>query len=352
MKIKNKILILNTHPFTDKEIMQYKNDFLFVSTTGQYPGEKPRSDMKNIIEEDLFTHAISNFVSLKNMGIFKQEMNFLKALFSFRPDIIVCNISQIRLAMLSFTYSRIFWKKVYFYHEFWHLPPGMMYRIFEFASSLLLRLSDHVYCIGLVHEKYLRKRGIKKIKKIPPIYHREIKKKDLLSKIKKTKRKIIITYVGRIVPYKGLDRLLHAFAALHQKYNIFLNIIGSQHSRDQYPGKNKNFEKECRKFAEKNIKKSSYKFYGFREDGPDFIKKSDIVVMPNRFVDDRVPCEAWGIVLAEALINDVPVVSTDAVGSAFDLIEDGKNGYIVSWKDINKLQDAIENIIRLYSGHR
>jgi glycosyltransferase involved in cell wall biosynthesis len=85
---------------------------------------------------------------------------------------------------------------------------------------------------------------------------------------------------------------------------------------------------------------------GHREDAIQFIKRSDLVVMPNRIVNDKVPCEAWGIVCAEGLMNDVPVVATDAVGSAVDLIKDGTNGYLIDWKSDDALYNAMLRSIK------
>ncbi len=43
----------------------------------------------------------------------------------------------------------------------------------------------------------------------------------------------------------------------------------------------------------------------------------------------RLEVESWGLVLNEAMSVRKPIVSTDMVGAAYDLIKDGVNGYIV-----------------------
>ena len=96
----NKVLVVNTHPFTDTHLIDFKNDFLFVSTTGQYPHMKPRYDMGSIISQDLFYHTIKNFVSLKGLRSPMKEIKFTKTLLKYKPDIIVCNISQVKLSFI------------------------------------------------------------------------------------------------------------------------------------------------------------------------------------------------------------------------------------------------------------
>ncbi len=338
-----KILVVNTHPFSDKKLMSKKNRFVFVSTTGPYPRNERKYDMKSIIARDTFYNAVKHTISLSGAPLFIKELRFMRILLKEKPDIIFCNISEITLSTLSYFYKLIFRKKLYLYNEFWRYSKTLFFALLERFATFLLKHADSVYCIGSVHEAYLKKQGVTKIKRIPPVYHRVIQKKDLLEK--KNLRRLDLIYVGRIVPYKGLDRLLRVFAHLQNKYDIFLQIIGGQYIRDQYPGKKPNFEKDCREFAEKHLKKDSYNFLGFKENAIDYIKKSNLLILPNRFVNDRVPCEAWGIVCAEALINDVPVVATTAVGSAFDLIENGKNGFLVSAKSEKELHKGIEKAL-------
>jgi glycosyltransferase involved in cell wall biosynthesis len=53
--------------------------------------------------------------------------------------------------------------------------------------------------------------------------------------------------------------------------------------------------------------------------------------------------EAWGLVLNEAMQFGKPVITTDAVGSAPDLI---KNGSIVKNNDVESLYQAIKTIAK------
>jgi glycosyltransferase involved in cell wall biosynthesis len=61
---------------------------------------------------------------------------------------------------------------------------------------------------------------------------------------------------------------------------------------------------------------------------------ADRAVVPSR-------AETWGVSVNEALASGCPVVATDAVGAAHDLIEDGVNGYVVPAGDIAALARAL-----------
>ena len=70
---------------------------------------------------------------------------------------------------------------------------------------------------------------------------------------------------------------------------------------------------------------------------------ADIFVLPSTFRDHDADC--WGLVLNEAMALGKPVISTDATGSAHDLIEDGINGYMVQQKNSEELYQALNKIL-------
>ena len=55
--------------------------------------------------------------------------------------------------------------------------------------------------------------------------------------------------------------------------------------------------------------------------------------------------DPWVFIINEAMHFGKPVVATDAVGAAFDMIENGKNGFIVPEKDDNALFIAMKKIL-------
>jgi glycosyltransferase involved in cell wall biosynthesis len=66
---------------------------------------------------------------------------------------------------------------------------------------------------------------------------------------------------------------------------------------------------------------------------------SDVLVLPSAWG------ETWGLAINEGMNCSLPVVVTDRVGCASDLVRDGENGYVVSWNDVNALVDALEKLI-------
>lgn len=54
-----------------------------------------------------------------------------------------------------------------------------------------------------------------------------------------------------------------------------------------------------------------------------YYQAADLSVFPSRG-------EAWGLVVNESMANGVPVIATDVCVAALELIENDKNGFIVS----------------------
>jgi glycosyltransferase involved in cell wall biosynthesis len=67
---------------------------------------------------------------------------------------------------------------------------------------------------------------------------------------------------------------------------------------------------------------------------PELYAAADIFVLPSLF-------EPWGAVVIEAMACSLPVVVTDRVGSAPDLVRPGENGWIVPAGESEALADAL-----------
>jgi glycosyltransferase involved in cell wall biosynthesis len=55
--------------------------------------------------------------------------------------------------------------------------------------------------------------------------------------------------------------------------------------------------------------------------------------------------ETWGIVVNEAMNFGLPLVVTDKVGSAVDLVEEGGNGYVVPHDDVSTFSARVAHLV-------
>jgi glycosyltransferase involved in cell wall biosynthesis len=83
------------------------------------------------------------------------------------------------------------------------------------------------------------------------------------------------------------------------------------------------------------------RFLGFQNQTelPRLYELADVFVLPSEW-------EPWGLVVNEAMNAGKPVIVTDKVGAAVDLIEDGENGFVVPVGDISALAHRIDSVAR------
>ena len=132
-----------------------------------------------------------------------------------------------------------------------------------------------------------------------------------------------ILFVGRLSKIKGIDILLNELKNIKSDY--FFTIVGDGPEKE-------NLIKLSKKLGiDKNVK-----FIGSKN-GNDLkqqYRENDIFILPTR-------CDCYGLVLVEAMCNSMAIISSKYADGAYDLIENGENGYIVDIynKDISeKLQ--------------
>ncbi len=65
---------------------------------------------------------------------------------------------------------------------------------------------------------------------------------------------------------------------------------------------------------------------------------ADLIALPSL-------SEPWGLVVNEAMNFGLPVVVSDRVGCAADLVHSGENGFVVSHNCISALSNALENLV-------
>jgi glycosyltransferase involved in cell wall biosynthesis len=154
-----------------------------------------------------------------------------------------------------------------------------------------------------------------------------------------------VLYVGRLVRFKGFDRLLDIFDQfLNDALRVRLSVVIGA-SGEQYMGNNPHYQQECMARLRRFPAESVSVVEAVDDVGP-FYREATVVALPNRCVPhEKVPAEAWGRVVVEALNAGVPVVSTDVVPSAVEFVRTGVNGTLVPWEDKAAFERALRRWI-------
>ncbi len=139
---------------------------------------------------------------------------------------------------------------------------------------------------------------------------------------KRTKYPHTIVYAGRFAQVKGLDLLIQAFRnAKNETQNDWrLILVGA---------------------GDMKVSSDSFTEVKGYMTGAELAAESrnwGVFCLPSVY-------EPWGVVIHEFTMAGLPVICSDKVGAADDLVTAGGNGFVFKSEDINELKKAILNIM-------
>ena len=141
----------------------------------------------------------------------------------------------------------------------------------------------------------------------------------------------LMMYTAELNDNKNQQMLIDAMKVLVKKYpNIKLLLVGDGVLKEK-------FEKEI----EENLLQNNILLLGYRTDIPELLKIADLYVATSKR-------EGLPVNIIEAMISGLPLVVTNSRGQR-ELVEDGKNGYVVEIGDVDTL---VKRIISIYSDIR
>lgn len=285
-----------------------------------------------------------NVTYLRSNGGILQLFELFRNLFFINSDILITSIPTSLASSVSFFVSKIKNKKLILWSLNWnlsyeHLNRSKAFRIlFKLYYKFIAYHSDALIVPGKFSLKYHKSLGIKPEKIFVAnqcsIDLQKIQPNSSISMSDKPKDLKTILYFGRITQRKGLDVLIHAFKKIELEIDkVQLLVAGDGDFKSHCEGL-------AEKFSLKNIKfLGSISF----ENSADYFRRADVFVLPSLL---RNNCEAWGLVINEAMSLGKAIVTTDAVGCSFDLVKNGFNGYIVKNGDSEELFNAIIRILK------
>ena len=267
-------------------------------------------------------------------------------LLKHRPNIVISSVSSSFRSVVSFLYTIFFRKRfILWILEFRKQRPSshLLKHLWRLSKNLigimLIRHSHSLVVGGSAAKRHALSLGKDENDIFMAMQCSNDLKQQQGMKYKKMKchtKKCTFLYMSRIIPYKGLDILLKAFSLLRNKRADVYLLIGGDGP----------FLKYCQQLA-KTLVIKNVSFVGAVNPVSvfDLYQQADVFVLPSYYRKNRY--EVWGLVINEAMSMSLPIITTKAVGAAYDLVIEGYNGCIVEDNDVMNLYKAMERIINL-----
>ncbi|MEP6583363.1 MAG: glycosyltransferase family 4 protein [Ginsengibacter sp.] len=151
----------------------------------------------------------------------------------------------------------------------------------------------------------------------PPVYNKEREYSNL-----ERKNRLKLLFVGGLSQRKGIADLFKAVESFDQR--VDLTIVGRKAGED-CPALNKALARH------RWIPTLSH------QDVLQLMRQNDVLVFPSLF-------EGFGLVITEAMSQGTPVITTDRTAGP-DVIENGKNGWLIQAASTEALKESIEGIL-------
>ncbi len=136
-----------------------------------------------------------------------------------------------------------------------------------------------------------------------------------------------VTFLGQLDERKGIRYLLDAWNTIHAQFPgtmLLMAGVGPMQSL-------------LESFIAEHHLTNSVRLLGFRNDVPDILKQSALLVLPSLW-------EGFGYVLVEAMAARTPTIAT-ATSSIPEIVAHGKSGLLVPVKNASALADAMASIL-------
>lgn len=256
-------------------------------------------------------------------------------------------------AVFSFCIAKLKGKKILYFWEKWEAPYNRLpikkkikNKLQRIMCKPIIKNVDICIASGTKSKEYFMSYNIKSQNIVIAYDACEVEYNKFIDNIRLEKNipenDKIILYYGRIVERKGLDILIKAFDVVQNKKRTGLHLIICGDGE---------FKNKCEKIVEINdIKNVYFEGHIHPKNRDKYFSQCDIFVIPSYFWKG-IP-EAWGLTVNEAMQFKKAIIATTAVGSSYDIIDEGNNGMIIEEGNQFELENALLYYINNYDKEK
>lgn len=136
-----------------------------------------------------------------------------------------------------------------------------------------------------------------------------------------------ILYVGSLIERKGVDLLFQALSCVKHSFDLYLAGNGEERTNLENLAKELNIQEKVHFLGQLS-----------RDELLVHYADSDMFVLPTRE-------DCFALVILEAICSRLPIVCSKYADGAYDMIKEGKNGFIVDPYDTKVFAEKIEHLL-------
>lgn len=212
--------------------------------------------------------------------------------------------------------------------------PALRKRFFRGVEKLLDPMTTRYVAVSGAVKQYGVETGIMNAEKVDVIYNAAELREPSPDARERVRRDLdldptsqVVGTLGRFEPQKGLEYFLRAAAVIRaaRPSTQFL-IVGDGPLED-----------DLRALVRELDLEDAVRFSGWRRDVPDVLAALDVFCLASLW-------ETFGIVLAEAMLAELPIVAT-AVDGIPEVVADGHTGFLVPPRDAAALAEKLLTLL-------
>lgn len=189
-----------------------------------------------------------------------------------------------------------------------------------FSKLLIRKYFTHIWVSGKPQYYFARKLGFLPKNILTGLYCAD---ENIFKEIEQTQLKKQIIFVGRLVEHKGLKILFKVLNELIKtnQLNIEVQLIGNGPLANEIP-------------IHEKIKHTPFVN---PDELPTLLENAGYFILPSLY-------EAWGVVVHEAVLAGLPIITTNECGAASDFVIHNFNGFVYEANNENRLKEIIKSI--------
>jgi len=360
MNRKIKLAFLLTHPIQYwspffRKLTAYNNlDFIVYYCSNESIRGAYEANFKTHIKWDIPLLSGYRYKFLRNNSPFPTlykpffgliNFEIIKELLSNKSDVLIIFGWNFASAWIGVITAKMFKTKVFVFNEtplkVEMLKPRILRYIKKVIYKFLFMHIDVFLTPGEGGERFFRYYGIKKEKILKIKYavdndffsdwHNKLKNQRhvIRKQVGIPEANFILLFVGKLIPKKDPMIILKA-----------LNILKNDKISAIFVGDGPLKEKLICYTKGNGIKNIFFPGFKNQTELPVYYAISDVLILPSIFN------ETWGLVVNEGMNFGLPIIASDKVGCANELVIDGYNGFVFDSKDAKELSNYIYKLTR------